>query len=156
LKVCRPTSRIHIKAPNMSYSQEDLRRIYDRTTGYCHICRKKLAFKNYGQPGARAAWEVEHSNPRALGGTNRFSNLYAACIACNRSKGTSSTQVARRAHRRSRAPLSRDARAGAKTRNTWFGAGVGWVAGRVLLGPGAAFGTLLLGALLGSRLDPDR
>lgn len=140
----------------MIYSQGDLRRIYDRTSGYCHICRKKLAFKNYGRSAERAPWEVEHSNPRACGGTDRYSNLYAACISCNRSKGAASTACVRREHGRTRAPLSRDARTSAKTGNTVAGGFWGLLAGAALrLTPGGLVVTMLLGALAGSQADPD-
>ena len=76
----------------MGYSKEKLHEIYDRTTGYCHICHKKLAFKNYSSVGSRGAWEVEHSKPRAKGGSDNLKNLYPACIFCNRSKGKKSNQ----------------------------------------------------------------
>ena len=55
----------------------DLNAIYDRTSGYCHICHRKLAFYNYGIVDAKGAWEVEHSRPRALGGTHDGNNKYA-------------------------------------------------------------------------------
>jgi 5-methylcytosine-specific restriction endonuclease McrA len=72
----------------MRYSSDDLNAIYDRTSGYCHICKRKVAFCNYGALGRRGAWEVEHSHARAKGGSDRLGNLYAACIKCNREKGT--------------------------------------------------------------------
>jgi hypothetical protein len=31
----------------------DLNAIYDRTSGYCHICQPKVYFSNYGIVGAR-------------------------------------------------------------------------------------------------------
>jgi len=140
----------------MIYTQGDLRRIYNRTTGYCHICRKKLAFKNYGRLGAKAPWEVEHSNPRAFGGTDRYSNLYAACISCNRNKGASSTASARRQHGRTCAPLSRDDRASAKTGNTVVGAGLALLVGRMLsFTPGGLILTALLGAYIANKANPD-
>lgn len=49
----------------MRYTDDRLNDIYERTRGYCHLCWKKLSFCNYGKPGMRAAWEVEHSCPRA-------------------------------------------------------------------------------------------
>lgn len=79
----------------MEWSDSQLSAIYDRTSGYCHICRKKLAFSNYACSGERGAWEVEHSVPRAAGGTDRLNNLFAACIDCNRSKGACSTRSCR-------------------------------------------------------------
>lgn len=92
------------------YSKEQLRSIFDRTAGECHICHKKVAFKNYGEFGEHGAWEVEHSKPRAKGGTDHRNNLYAAHIKCNREKGTVTTQTARSWHDQTRAPLSREER----------------------------------------------
>lgn len=140
----------------MIYTQRELRRIYDRTTGYCHICRKKLAFKNYGCPARRAPWEVEHSTPRARAGTDSYANLYAACISCNRIKGASSTACARREYGHTRAPLSRAARESAKTENAFVGAGLGFFVGRLLsLTPGGLLVSALLGAYMASKSNPD-
>src|SRR6266487_3114039 len=128
----------------MQYTSQDLRRIYDRTSGYCHLCGKKLALSNYGRLGDKGAWEVEHSNARARGGTDRLTNLYPACISCNRSKGAITTRAARAREGRTRAPLSREKRAEARSENavlrgllSFFGtaavAGPGWgiIAGAV-------------------------
>jgi hypothetical protein len=91
----------------MGYTRAERRWIYDRTGGHCHLCGHKLSFTNYGRHGERGAWEVEHSNPRSNGGTNRLSNLYAAHVTCNRAKGTRSTRSARGG---GPAPESRDSR----------------------------------------------
>lgn len=80
----------------MAYTDDELNYIYDKNDGYCHICGKKLAFSNYGQFGERAAWEVDHSNPKSRGGSDYLRNLLPACITCNRSKRDSSNQTARR------------------------------------------------------------
>ncbi len=77
------------------YSADRLNDIYDKTDGRCHICREKLSWSNYGEPGNSGAWEVDHSNPRVNCGTDRLTNLYAACIPCNRSKGSKSTRSQR-------------------------------------------------------------
>ena len=69
------------------YSDDLLNYIYDKTGGYCAYCGKRLAWRNYGYPGARAAWEVDHSVPVSRGGTNHLNNLVPTCIPCNRSKG---------------------------------------------------------------------
>jgi 5-methylcytosine-specific restriction endonuclease McrA len=90
----------------MIVTEEKLNAIYDRTSGYCHICGKKLCFINYARLGRRGAWEVDHSVARVNGGTNRLCNLYAACISCNRQKQHLLTRTARRWHGRTRAPLS--------------------------------------------------
>jgi len=139
----------------MTRRKQELRQIYDRTCGYCHICHKKLAFKNYGRHGERAAWEIEHSNPRAKGGTNRWNNLYAACIRCNRSKGANSTRAARAQYGKVRAPLSGRKRKAAKLDNAVTygiaGAGAGAVLGPVGLVVGA-----IVGAGMGHKKNPDK
>ncbi len=65
------------------YSDDDLVDVYDKNDGYCWHCGKKLAFSNYGNVGAKGAWEVDHSNPF---GMDDLRNWVPACIPCNRSK----------------------------------------------------------------------
>ena len=139
----------------MVFSSEQLNEIYDRTCGNCHICHKKLAFKNYGVFGARGAWEVEHSNPQAKGGTNRLNNLYPACVTCNRSKGASSTRSARAKNGKSRAPLSTEKRKKAKVENAVVGGAAGAAAGSIL-GPAGALVGALIGAHLAHKKNPDK
>jgi 5-methylcytosine-specific restriction endonuclease McrA len=91
----------------MKFDVEQRRLIYDRTSGYCHICHKKLSFVNYGCGGEKGAWEVEHSRPQAKGGTHHGNNLYPACIKCNRDKSHHTTSTARRWNGTTRAPLSK-------------------------------------------------
>ncbi len=138
----------------MAYSTEELNRIYDRTSGRCHICGKRLSFKNYGRYGERGAWHVEHSRPRARGGTDHGNNLYAACIGCNLEKSTVSTRTARAWHGRRRAPLSRERRIEAKNSAAlaWgiLGAAVG-----ALGGPWGAIAGALIDAKLGHGADPN-
>lgn len=136
------------------YSSEQLSRIYDRTSGYCHICRKKLAFTNYGRPSARGAWEVEHSVARANGGSQHGNNLYAACITCNRAKGAATTRSVRAANGRTSAPLSRKARAAKRRGHTVFGAGAGAIVGSAL-GPAGTIVGGFIGALMGNSAKID-
>lgn len=68
------------------WTSEELSRIFDKTGGYCRYCEKRLAWRNYGAPGAKAAWEVDHSVPLSRRGTNHMNNLFPACIPCNREK----------------------------------------------------------------------
>jgi hypothetical protein len=134
----------------------DINAIYDRTSGYCHICGRKLSFFNYGVPNAKGAWEVEHSVPRARGGTNHANNLYAACIPCNREKSHRwSAPTVRSWNGQRRAPLTRTKRAEAKQQQAFSGA--------VLFGLiGSAFGPLgamigaTIGAAVGENQNPDR
>ena len=138
----------------MAFDQKRQDTILNKTDGRCHICRKKLARKNYGAVGARGAWEVEHSVPQATGGTNHLNNLFPACIPCNRSKRDSSTKTARGKHGYRAAPLPKEK----KTNNAWLGGLGGAVVGRVLLAPlgplGIAAGAVI-GAVIGSDYEPD-
>jgi 5-methylcytosine-specific restriction endonuclease McrA len=135
----------------MGFSDEARSRIYDRTGGYCHICGRKVYFQNYGFLGARGAWEVEHSIPWALGGTDHLNNLYAACIVCNRGKGTASTRTVRARNGRSRAPLSRERRKEIRNRNGWAGAAIGLAIGS-RLSSGAALVCAVIGGLIGDSI----
>lgn len=138
----------------MAYSIDQLRFIYDRSSGRCHVCRKQLAFVNYGAFGRRAAWEVDHSRARCNGGTNRLSNLLPACISCNRGKGKRSARAARGLNGFKRAPLSRTARAKARGWNALAGALLGAIPG-AFLGPSGAVCGAIAGAKLGYEQDPE-
>jgi len=140
----------------MAYDKAILRRIYDRTAGYCHICKKKLNFNNYSERGAKGTWEVEHSRPRSKGGTDHLNNLYAACISCNQSKGIHTTQTARSWHNRTRAPLSKVKRKNAKYVNTAGGAIIGAGIGALVAGPTGALIGAAIGGKAGYDTDPDR
>ena len=137
-----------------NYDNEALERIFDRTDGRCHICHRKMHFGNYGQPGHRGAWEVEHSIPRAHGGTDNLNNLYGAHVACNRAKGTFSSRTARAWNGRQRAPLSADRKEKARWGNA---ATLGTLGGVVALmvAPEVAILGAGLAALLGYTLDPN-
>jgi 5-methylcytosine-specific restriction endonuclease McrA len=136
-------------------SDDRLERIFDRTAGRCHICGGGLAFRNYGAYGGRGAWEIEHSNPRCKGGSDRLCNLYAAHITCNREKGRMHTKTARAWNDQTRAPLSRRKRTERREVNTWAGAGLGALSGAALAGPlGLVIGGIA-GAVLGNGVDPE-
>ena len=136
-------------------SNQELIDIFDGTSGKCHLCHKRLAWKNYGVPNARGAWHVDHSRPRQRGGSDYRRNLKPACIKCNCSKRDGSTRTYRSRHGKTRAPLSREHRRHAQFWNGVGFGGLGWLAGRALFGPGPAILAGLLGLALGSSADPD-
>lgn len=136
------------------FTAEVLQRVFDRTDGRCHICYRRVAWKNYGALGARGAWEVDHSVPRACGGTDRLTNLLPAHIRCNRSKQAGSSRAARGQHGRMRAPHSASGRRAARVRNSALGAGLGWLAATILF-PQARVAAAVIGALGGASIDPD-
>jgi len=138
----------------MAYTDEQLSDIFDRSGGDCHLCGKRLAFRNYGCRGAKAAWEVDHSNARANGGSHRQGNLRPACISCNRSKRDGSTRSARRVNGMSRSPMSTQRRAAEQADNTAIGILGGAAAGGVVAGPLGALAGAVIGGLAGHRTRP--
>lgn len=131
-------------------NEKRLRKIYNKTDGYCHICYKKISFINYAKYGSRGAWEIEHSKPRAKGGSDRMNNLFPTCISCNRNKGSKSTKTARRKYGNTRAPYSKAKKQQIKQQNTMTGAAIGGLIGSVF-GPGGA----IIGAGIGAKLGND-
>ena len=131
----------------MRWSAEQINWIYQRTAGCCHICGSKRSLKNYGSAGSRGSWEVDHSVPKARGGTDRLNNLYVACISCNRRKRDGTTRSVRRREGQTRAPLSRATRAEIRAGRTLGGAVVGGSIGSVFGGP--------LGLIVGAAIGAD-
>jgi 5-methylcytosine-specific restriction endonuclease McrA len=138
----------------MRYTDDQLAAIYERTDGKCHLCWKKLAWRNYATVGARGAWEVDHCVPRARGGTDHGNNLRPACTSCNRSKQDRPSRRARAARGRTRAPQSAARNAEIRLSNSL-------TLGSAAAGLGLAGGPLttimfgLFGAAIGYDLDPD-
>lgn len=139
----------------MRYDDDDLGDIYEKTNGRCHLCRGVIQRSAYGDHGHAKGWEVDHSNPRAKGGTHRRSNLLPACCSCNRSKQAGSTRAARRRNGFTRRPMSRAELDDARTGNTLAGGGLGAVVGGALFGPVGAFLGGMLGGVIGDEIDPE-
>ena len=138
----------------MAYDNATLRKIYDRTSGYCHLCHGKMSFTNYDRPGRKGAWEVEHSVPRSKGGTDHGNNLFGAHITCNREKSDRTTQTARRWHGKTRAPLSRARAREVRASNTAGGAIIGGLLG-LAGGPVGAIVGAIAGAAAGNSIKPE-
>jgi 5-methylcytosine-specific restriction endonuclease McrA len=58
------------------------RRLTNRQGGRCYYCRSRM-----GGPGELREATIDHVIPKAGGGTDRLSNLVAACRLCNAAKG---------------------------------------------------------------------
>lgn len=66
--------------PRGAYIPAKLRKaVYKRDQYACYICGRKES------DGADLT--LDHFIPRALGGTNEYSNLFTACRPCNSRKG---------------------------------------------------------------------
>jgi len=131
------------------------REIFDKTNGRCHLCSRRIVFKNYGIRDARGAWEVDHSSPVAEGGTEHLNNLLPACISCNRSKQDSSSQSARAEYGRTRAPLSAGAEKRERLKQAVGGALTGALLGARLAGPVGFWIGLIGGGVTAYALDPE-
>ena len=141
----------------MAYSNDNLNWIYDRTNGKCHICGKKVFFVNHGNPNGKGTWEVDHSVPRAKGGSDYLRNLYPSCIKCNREKSTAASRTARAWHGRTRASLSKEKREQIKQQNALLGAGILGTIGAIVAsstGAGLIVG-VIIGGILGFSIDSD-
>lgn len=125
------------------YTKSKLTQIFQRTDGNCHLCGKLLHFSNYSAKDKRGNWEVEHSVPQSKGGSGHSNNLYAACISCNRSKGTKPTRIVRAQNGLVRAPYSAARKSALKKERTYQ-------AGLVGLGLTALITTNPIGLLIGA------
>ncbi|MBI1948531.1 MAG: HNH endonuclease [Deltaproteobacteria bacterium] len=139
----------------MAYGDDVLRQIHQKTDGRCHLCRRAVRYALYGAYAEPAGWEVDHSNPRARGGTDRKSNLLPACCSCNRTKRASSTRSARKRNGFSRRPKSRGEKTATREKNAVVGGGLGAVAGGLMFGPLGALAGALLGGGIGHDIDPE-
>lgn len=139
----------------MPFSNDLLNAIYDKTDGCCHLCHRKLSFTNYGKRNRKGAWHVEHSIPRAKGGTNHLNNLFLACISCNCGKGTTHTRTVRRRNGVSRAPYSRAKKQSIKEANALLGMIGGGIIGRNL-GLVGMISCIMLGGVIGNQISPER
>lgn len=138
----------------MQVDNARLRKIFEHSSGHCHLCGEPCCFVNYGKLGRRGAWEIEHSNAQANGGTDHLNNLYPAHISCNRAKRDMSTRTARAMYGRTKAPLSKAAVEKQKERNAWVGAGIGFLTG-LRFGPVGGLIGALIGGLVGSEIKPS-
>lgn len=126
--------------------EETKRAVFAKSNGLCHLCWKPIAYRNYGYHGSRGAWEIDHSIPRAQGGTDHLNNLYAAHTDCNRTKQARSSASVRRENGFTRPPMSAAAMKELKEGDALTGA----FAGALIGGRFGGVPGLLLGAAIGA------
>jgi 5-methylcytosine-specific restriction endonuclease McrA len=139
----------------MAYNDDVLRLIYRKTDGRCHLCRRAVRYALYGAYEKRAGWEVDHSNPRAKGGTDRRNNLLPACCTCNRTKRASSTRGTRKRNGFTRRPKSSREKRATRNKNAVIGVGLGALAGAALGGPIGLLIGAIAGGGIGHDIDPE-
>jgi len=145
----------------------DIREIWSRTGGKCHLCHRPVDLDTYGLIalyGAEAA-SIDHLTPQSHGGDHHPDNLRIAHHGCNSRRGTRDPIDAREsASGRSWEPLSDGERLGVVLASaaacTALGAGVGVAlsgptpdkAGQARAAQGAVVGAVALGlvGLIGS------
>jgi len=138
----------------MKYDIELLRKIYDKTGGRCHICKKQLSFRNWGDPEGKGGWEIDHSVPKSRGGSDHLNNLYPACVGCNREKSATTTRTSRAWHGRTKAPLSKEKEEEARVFYILAGLFIGGVAGSLIV-RGLWWLGAIVGGVIGNNLDPN-
>ena len=126
----------------MCYLKHELQRIWKSTNGRCHLTGAALRLSDYGR-----TWEVDHSKPKAVGGSDHGNNLKP--VSANRAKQARSSRSVRREAGLTRAPLSAKAIERARTDNAVGGALGGAGVGALLGGPAGALFGALLGAVFG-------
>ncbi|MFB6247409.1 MAG: HNH endonuclease [Salinibacter sp.] len=136
----------------MSYSQQELQKIFQSTSGRCHLCHSPLQFGEYADE-----WEVDHSKAKANGGTDHGNNLYPACKSCNRARRDRPASKVREENGVTGIPLSRKQREKEKKQNGLAYGSLGALAGGLLAGgpAGLAIGAVVGGSFGFSR-DPDQ
>jgi len=125
----------------MTREHEALQQIYQSTRGYCHRCRRKLAFSAYARAAVRGAWDIDAGA------------LQPACATCL--EGHVPDARSRPAHR-ARPPAATPA-GSAQTQDlpglapapTCRHTLLGGLLGAFVAGPWGA----LLGSLLGAEVD---
>ena len=127
------------------YSALQLQRIFDASDGRCHLCFESLSRDGYG-----IQWEVDHSRARKIGGSSSLRNLYAAHLACNRSKQVKPARTVRAQFGFAKKPLSKQQRA----KRASSGAAVG-LGGASLLHVEPVAGAVV-GWLLGQHDSPRK
>ncbi len=132
----------------MTYTKAKRKKIHQKCNGKCHLCTRRIAFDDYGK-----TWHIDHSIPRAKGGTDHGNNLFAACINCNCSKADGSNRATRRANGVKRSPLSRKARDKKRIGNMWKGGGLGLLGFR--FGPVVGALTTVGGMIAGYKTKPE-
>lgn len=139
----------------MKKDLERLTKIFDKTDGNCHLCHKELIFENHGLQDVEYSWHIEHSKPKASGGTDHLNNLYPACAKCNLEKGTLKTSVIRKRKGVIRAPLAKTKKAEIKRINTIDGAVLGGILG-ILGGPIAMLSFSIIGGIVGNKITLEK
>jgi hypothetical protein len=121
----------------MTCDPHTLRQIYRCTAGYCHRCRRKLAFTGFARRSVRGAWDID-------------ANLRPACRPCLARRPAARVRPPAPPAPRDRrpsgdAPRAHERRAVVSCRHTILGG----LLGAFFAGPWGA----LLGGLLGSLAD---
>lgn len=61
----------------MAFDSDTLNSIYASTQGFCHRCRRKLAFSRFGCDDGRGAWDIDAVRPHP-----KVTALLPGCLRC--------------------------------------------------------------------------
>jgi 5-methylcytosine-specific restriction endonuclease McrA len=76
---------------------QDLKKIWDVTSGACHFCAVQTTFDHYGtKADLLSGWQVDHVIPLAKGGLSAPANYLCICLRCNTAKSKRTGRSLRR------------------------------------------------------------
>lgn len=122
----------------MAFDRDTLHSIYSATHGYCHCCRRKLAFARFGADDGRGAWDIDATSPHP-----KSTALVPVCLGCR------PRAPARPAPAPAPTPVPTDMSPRPDSATLSRGALIGGACGAVL---GGLWGALL-GGLVGATLE---
>jgi len=125
---------------SMTREHEALQQIYQSTRGYCHHCRRKLAFSAYARAAVRGAWDIDAGALQPACATCLISHVPGA-----RSKPARRTPAAARPIAAAAPRVLPELAPTPSCRHTLLGG----LLGAFVAGPWGA----LLGSLLGAEVD---
>jgi len=65
----------------MAFSEEIVKKAWDRAQGHCERCKKQLTFENRGRGEGRGCWEAHH---KSANGSDVLSNCEILCFDCHK------------------------------------------------------------------------
>lgn len=123
----------------MTDEHDALQQIYQSTRGYCHRCRRKLAFTGYARAAVRGAWDIDSAALRPA-----CTTCLSGHVTMNMSEKTGRARPLA-PPRPAPATLQPATSAAPSCRHTLLGG----LLGAFVAGPWGA----LLGSLLGAEVD---
>ena len=131
------------------YSFQRLVKIFKKTEGCCHVCKKKIDFKLYAKLHHKNGWQiVDRSRTEASGGNSAITNLWPVHAQCKLGQRTGKSRNARKAQEYSHSSTEKRIQ---KDRREIVGGLVGGTLG-LAAGPAGVVAGAALGVEIGRKI----